>query len=110
MWKQEELFQMTNSNTARTSRRSFLANTAALGTIMGLGTVAATVPRSSFAASRPFASSPHGCASKHAEIAERLISDAQCYGANSTDMNYALKTSHCSDCGTHIRADMLAAR
>lgn len=100
---------MTKTNTTHTNRRSFLANTAALGTVLGLGTIAATVPQSTFAASRRFAASSHGCASKHAEIAEGLMSDAHRYGVGSAEVNHALKTSRCSDCGTHIHVDMLAA-
>ncbi len=91
---------------SKTTRRNFLANSAALGTVMGLGAIGASVPQSAFAASRTFAPKPHGCAAKHAEISENLRQIALQPNIDPSAIHRAQKTSHCSDCGTMIGADM----
>ncbi|MDJ0614216.1 MAG: hypothetical protein QNJ29_11110 [Rhizobiaceae bacterium] len=92
------------------TRREFLTNSVAMGTVLGLGGVAISQqPQSAFAASRDFVAVPHGCAAKHAEMAGELREFGLQPNIDPSALNLAQRTSHCSDCGTMIHADLQLA-
>jgi len=101
---------MTKTSPSHQTRRNFLANSAALGTVLGLGaTLGLPSSASAFATSRKFVTKPHGCARKHADMSKSLRELIQGANTSQSASSHALKTSHCSDCGTMISADLMQA-